>query len=143
MATILLIDDHPDDALATDLEAAASCLVHRIPAHGLTVPMICAEINAIDPVAPLLIACTVADASILPAIALAQRAAHRRIEGYVLIEPIRVATGDNWPEAPVFVTTSLTSPDAVGARLRGWTIVPADTVIDQVNCIINAVTSVG
>lgn len=143
MATILLIDADPDGSLAAELEALAPCLVHHVVSRDGSVPMICAGINALDPVAPLLIVTAIPDASILPGIALAQRAAHRRIEGYVLIAPIRVTTGDTWPEAPVFVTTSTDVPDSVGAGLRGWTVIAAESTRDQAAAIITAASSVG
>jgi len=117
--------------------------VHHVSAANGAVPLICAAITALDPVAPLMIVTAVPDASILPGIALAQRAAHRRVEGYVLIEPTRVTTNDVWPETPVFVTTSAATPDSVGAALRGWTVVAADSTQDQAAAIVSAVSSVG
>lgn len=143
MATILLIDADLDGSLTAELEALAPCLVHHVVSTDGSVPTICARITALDPVAPLLIVTALPDASILPGIALAQRAAHRRIEGYVLIAPTRVTTGDTWPEAPVFVTSSSAVPDSVGAALRGWTVVAAESARDQAEAIITAVSSVG
>lgn len=143
MAAILLIDADPGGALAAELEALAPCLVHHVVSTDGAVPVICASINSLDPVAPLLIATALPDASILTGVALSQRAAHRRVEGYVLIDPVRVTTGDSWPEAPVFVTTSSHAPDSVGAALRGWTVVTAESISDQAAAIIAAASSVG
>ena len=142
VTTIVLIDADPTGELAAELEACAPFFVHRINAVDRSVPLICSEISALDPVSPLLIVTNAADASILPGIALAQRAAHRRIAGSVLIEPVQVSTSESWPESPVFVTTSEAAPDRVAAALRGWNVLAAETIADQVRTIINAATSV-
>jgi hypothetical protein len=142
VTTIVLIDASPTGELAAELEASAPFIVHRINAVDRSVPLMCNEISALDPISPLLIVTNATDASILPGIALAQRAAHRRIAGSVLIEPVQVSTSESWPESPVFVTTSVAAPDRVAAALRGWNVLRAETIDDQVRAIINAATSV-
>ncbi len=142
VTTIVLIDADPTGELAAELEASAPFIVHRIDAVDRSVPLICSEISVLDPVSPLLIVTNAQDASILPGIALAQRAAHRKIAGTVLIEPGKVAIGESWPESPVFVTVSVAAPDRVTAALRGWTVTAAETIADQARVIVTAATSV-
>ena len=142
VTTIVLIDADPTGELAAELEASAPFFVHRINAVDRSVPLICNEISALDPVSPLLIVTTAKDASILPDIALAQRAAHRRIAGTVLVEPEKVLTSESWPESPVFVTISDSAPDRVAAALRGWGLLSAKSVAEKVRAIVNVATSV-
>ncbi len=142
VTTIVLIDADPTGELAAELEASAPFFVHRINAVDKSVPVICNEISGLDPVSPLLIVTNAQDASILPGIALAQRAAHRRIAGTVLVEPEKVSTSESWPESPVFVTISDSAPDRVAAALRGWNVLAAKTIADQARAIINAATTV-
>lgn len=142
VAAIVLIDTDPTGELAAELESIAPCLVHRIDAVDRSVPLICSEISALDPVSPLLIVTNAQDASILPGIALAQRAAHRKIAGTVLIEPGKVAISESWPESPVFVTISDSAPDRVAAALRGWGLLSAKSVAEKARAIVNVATSV-
>jgi hypothetical protein len=65
--------------------------------------------------------------ALLPAVALAQRTAHRRVSAYVLVDPHPPASTDTWPDAPVTVVTE----DAQTARvstLRGWSVSELDVV---------------
>jgi len=85
---------------------------------------VCAAIQQARPAAPLLIVAPPASAAHLPAIALAQRTARRRVTAYVLLEPglLEVAaspSGADWPDAPVTcISLQTTMPDWV--RLRDW-----------------------
>ena len=83
----------------------------------------CAAINLLDPQPPLVIVAEGALALLVPAIALSQRAARRRVSEYVLIDPELPPVTDSWPDAPVtLVSSDETSGAAMQARLRGWTL---------------------
>ena len=83
----------------------------------------CAAINLLDPVPPLVIVADGALALLLPAIALSQRSSRRRVSEYVLIDPALPPVTDGWPDAPVtLVSSDETSAAAVQGRLRGWTV---------------------
>lgn len=56
----------------------------------------------------------------LPAIALAQRTAHRRVAGYLLVEADAPASSDSWPDAPVVAFTR--DDTARPVSLRGWPV---------------------
>lgn len=96
------------------------------PESALSARM-CAAINLLDPRPPLVIVAEGALALLLPAIALSQRAAHRRVSEYVLIDPELPHVTDGWPDAPVTVLSSDESSDAsIQGRLRGWTVAPRE-----------------
>ena len=87
---------------------------------------LCAAIDRQSPEPPLTIVAEGATALLLPAVALAQRSAHRRVAEYLLIEPDLPAVNDTWPDAPVTIVTA--DPDgwiATQARLRGWDLIDA------------------
>jgi len=85
---------------------------------------ICAAINLLDPEPPLAVVAEGELARLLPAIALSQRTAHRRVAEYLLIDPVLPAVTDAWPDAPVTVASDDPTCDAsVQGRLRGWTVV--------------------
>lgn len=85
---------------------------------------VCAAIGAARPASPVVIVAPPASAPHLPAIALAQRSAHRRVTGYVILEPGLIQTGSiptgvDWPDAPVAcLSMGVTEPAWVS--LRGW-----------------------
>jgi hypothetical protein len=82
---------------------------------------ICAAINLRDPTPPLVVVAHGDHALLLPAIALSQRTAHRRVSEYVLIDPVLPTVSDSWPDAPVTVVTDDTDGQAsLQGRLRGW-----------------------
>jgi hypothetical protein len=89
----------------------------------------CAAINVLAPHPPLLVVAHGDLALLLPAVALAQRSAHRRVRGYLLVEPELPPVTDGWPDAPVTIAAS----DAEGwlgvqARLRGWDLIAVSDV---------------
>jgi hypothetical protein len=93
------------------------------PESALSARM-CAAINLLDPHPPLVIVAEGGLALLLPAIALSQRSARRRVSEYVLIDPVLPTVTDSWPDAPVTVVSSDESSDAsIQGRLRGWTVV--------------------
>ena len=84
---------------------------------------ICAAINLLDPAPPLVIVAEGSLALMLPAVALSQRSARRRVAEYVLVDPELPPVTDGWPDAPVTVISSGDSSDAsIQGRLRGWTV---------------------
>lgn len=107
-------------------------LADVVPADGpadLLATRMCAAIARLAPVPPLLIVADGDLALLLPAVALAQRSAHRRVDGYLLVDPELPAVTDSWPDAPVTIAAS--DPDgwvATQARLRGWDLIPVDDV---------------
>lgn len=88
---------------------------------------VCAAINALRPVAPLVIVADGERALLLPAVALSQRSSRRSIVGYVLHDPVLPPVTDSWPDAPVTVVTDDAESDAsVQGRLRGWRVVTTE-----------------
>ena len=82
--------------------------------------LICAQLHELDPLGPLVVLAPASSVDFLPAVALAQRTAHRRVAAYYLIDPLNDPTGPEWPDAPVHLiqltsTTTSRLPD-----LRGW-----------------------
>ena len=72
-------------------------------------------------------------ARLLPGLAFAQRAAHRTIVGYVLVDAPSPAPSLEWPDAPVTWVHTASAPDAVAkgalsAELRGFRVVGTDDV---------------
>ena len=85
---------------------------------------VCAAINALDPVPPLVIVAEGRLALLLPAVALSQRSSHRRVSAYILIDPELPAVTDGWPDAPVTVVTDVADgPVSRQAALRDWRMV--------------------
>lgn len=128
MATVLVLaDDDPgaestrDRFLSSHPDAIG---VDPVPGPtGAQFARTCAAITLLRPVSPLVIV-TVGRASLaLPAVALAQRSAHRRTIEYLLIDPALPHVSDGWPDAPVTVVSDDETSDAsVQGRLRGWTV---------------------
>lgn len=84
---------------------------------------LCAAISRLDPPPPLVVVAHGSLAALLPSVALAQRSAHRRVAGYVLVDPVLPVVSDGWPDAPVTVVTDDdTSPASMQGRLRGWEV---------------------
>lgn len=135
-----------------DTAAAWGELPGRLRAHGLPVltpdvpddtgaryiARAALAITAADPAPPLVLGAHGAAGPLLPGIALAQRAAHRPIAGYVFVDadlprPLRhdhaapqndVPMPPDWPEAPCGYLRTPAGPEhdqAIReARLRGW-----------------------
>ncbi len=88
---------------------------------------LCAAINLINPEPPLAIVTHGDLALLLPAIALAQRSAHRRTAEYLLVDPVLPPVTDTWPDAPVTVACDdMSCEAAIQGRLRGWTVITMD-----------------
>lgn len=87
---------------------------------------VCAAITLVDPRPPLAVVAAGSGALLLPAVARSQHSAHRRVVGYLLIDPELPAVTDVWPDAPVTVVSD-DEWAATQARLRGWDLrVPGD-----------------
>lgn len=80
----------------------------------------CAAIGAARPVPPLVIVAFGDGASLVPAVALAQRAAHRAVAAYVLVDPASDPSAQDWPDAPVVVVAPEGGDALRRAGLRGW-----------------------
>lgn len=80
---------------------------------------ICAAISGLRPEEPLSFVAFGRAAVLLPSIALAQRAARRRVVEYVLVDPVLPPVSDGWPDAHVSV---FSDADTRQPRLRGWSI---------------------
>jgi len=92
---------------------------------------VCAEITRLAPTPPLVIVAVGDLATLLPAVALAQRAARRQVLAYVLIDPDYPPVSEGWPDARVYV---LASPgvDLRTAELRGWETGPVTSMRDLI-----------
>jgi hypothetical protein len=101
------------------------------PESALSARM-CAAINLLEPSPPLVIVARGSHALLLPAIALSQRTAHRRVSEYVLIDPELPTVSDSWPDAPVTVVTDDTDGQAsLQGRLRGWQLLTHEAYAAQ------------
>ncbi|MSO27075.1 MAG: hypothetical protein EXQ60_03305 [Candidatus Nanopelagicales bacterium] len=82
--------------------------------------LICAQLHEHDPLGPLVVLAPASSVDFLPAVALAQRTAHRRVAAYYLIDPLTDPTGPEWPDAPVYVTQQNSEAASKLPELRGW-----------------------
>jgi hypothetical protein len=99
---------------------------------------VCAAIITARPAAPLLLVALADAVHLLPAVALAQRTAHRAVTGYVLIEPDSDPSAPDWPDAPVLVLSAdAKSSGATRARLRGWSMNIARSPVDVAAAIVD------
>ncbi|MCX6423645.1 MAG: hypothetical protein NTV96_03540 [Actinobacteria bacterium] len=82
--------------------------------------LICAQLHELDPLGPLVVLAPASSVDFLPAVALAQRTAHRRVAAYYSIGPLNDPTGPEWPDAPVFFTQLTGTTTSRLPELRGW-----------------------
>ena len=82
--------------------------------------LICAQLHELDPLGPLVVLAPASSVDFLPAVALAQRAAHRRVAAYYLIDPHTDPTGPEWPDAPVYLIQLTGTTISRLPELRGW-----------------------
>ena len=82
--------------------------------------LICAQIHELDPLGPLVVLAPTSSVDFLPAVALAQRTAHRRVAAYYLIDPHTDPTGPEWPDAPVYLIQLTGTTISRLPELRGW-----------------------
>lgn len=97
---------------------------------------ICLAVNELHPAAPLTFVAFGESALSLPALALSQRAFHRRVTDYVLVDPVVPPVTDVWPDAPVtvYLGTGVDGAPAdqiqMLAELRAWTVRPLEALMD-------------
>lgn len=106
-------------------------ILANVPIH-----QICQELNSIGMNGPLIFIATAQACRELPVIVSAQKAVHRPVISYALIDPDYPVSTDAWPNAPV--NAYLSSPDQVGSRtisLRGVEVEHFTTVKDLA-CLI-------
>ena len=101
----------------------------------------CAAILAARPGTPMLVVAHGDGAELLPAVSLAQRTAHRAIEGYALLEPDADPSAPDWPDAPVVVIAPEGHPCLRRARLRGWSPSQARDVTQAAAAVLAATAS--
>jgi hypothetical protein len=122
---LVLPSSEPRHASLVGALANASFPAHVVvPIEG-SAPLasrLCAAINTLAPATPLSFVAFGAACLQLPSIAFAQRSAHRRVNEYVLVDPVLPDVTDSWPDARVCVYLDAESEAALQARLRGWTI---------------------
>lgn len=123
MASIVVL---PDPVWA-DRDAIVAGVPDTIDVQGATATEMCADLLRRDLEPPLVVVAHGAACAALPAVALAQRTAHRRVAGYVLIDPDAPSSSDTWPDAPVAVVTSDTQIARM-STLRGWSVSDADVL---------------
>lgn len=82
--------------------------------------LLCAHLHELDPPGPMVILAPASSIDYLPALALAQRTAHRRVAAYYLIDPQTDPTGPTWPDAPVYVAQQNSAATSKLPALRGW-----------------------
>jgi len=123
MATVVVL---PDDAWPAR-QKVIDGIPEAVDVCGTSATKVCGELVRIPPDPPLVVVAHGSSCAYLPAIALAQRTAHRRVGAYVLVDPLPPTSSDAWPDAPVTVVTG----DAQIARLsalRGWSVSELDVV---------------
>ena len=82
--------------------------------------LICAQLHENHPLGPLVVVAPASSVDFLPAVALAQRTAHRRVAAYYLIDPLTDPTGPEWPDAPVYLIQLTGTTISRLPELRGW-----------------------
>lgn len=97
--------------------------------------LICARIHALGPAPPLVVVAPASSVQYLPALALAQRTAHRRIAAYYLIDPLTDPTGPEWPDAPVYLIQLTGTTISRLPELRGWQEIRANG-IDELAAVL-------
>ena len=91
---------------------------------------------------PFLVIATGESCSRLPSFASTQRASHRLIAAYVLIDPHQPSRSEHdWPDAPVYVITSDADIDRV-SRLRGWRVLASPGDGWTCEAILAAISSI-
>ncbi|CAB4713153.1 MAG: hypothetical protein F2675_06005 [Actinobacteria bacterium] len=97
--------------------------------------LICAQLHELDPLGPLVVLAPASSVDFLPAVALAQRAAHRRVAAYYLIDPHTDPTGPEWPDAPVYLIQLTGTTISRLPELRGWQEIRANG-IDELAAVL-------
>lgn len=83
-------------------------------------------IGAAAPVPPLVLIAHGDCGPLLPAIASAQRAAHRTVGAYIFVDTDLPTPAGDWPDAPcAYLSTTPGDPRLRAAELRAWTTAEA------------------
>jgi hypothetical protein len=90
----------------------------------------CADINALAPDESLVVAALGSASLVLPAVSRSQRAQHRRIIEYLLLDPELPPVTDAWPDARVSVICDVGAEASLQARLRGWDLLRPEEIAD-------------
>lgn len=124
--TIIILPGGPAKFRATLLRAIAdlggfafSIDIPPVSVAPMSV-LICAQLHEHHPLGPLVVVAPASSVDFLPAVALAQRTAHRRVAAYYLIDPHTDPTGPEWPDAPVHVIQLTGTTTSRLPELRGW-----------------------
>lgn len=119
-SVVVLVDhDESDEALSfVGLRYRSFTLIDASDGASRT----CAAINEAAPASPVVIVAVGRAALTLPAVARSQRAMHRLVLEYVLLDPHLPAVSDAWPDARVTVACDVDSEASLQARLRGWDV---------------------
>lgn len=121
VSSVVVLRDAADADLGIDLDLPQYVLTMPVAATSPLSVIANADIHRIDPPAAMLLITIGSTAKLLPAIAFAQRTAHRAIAGYILINPELPPPAQDWPDAPVLVLSTDGSDITLrDARLRGW-----------------------
>ena len=134
LTVIHLISPNTPAGLTTELQRLG-VFVTDIPASR-PIPQMCRELIAVDIHSPMVFIATDSGCRDLPALALAQAAAHRSVISYALIDPDYPVSTDTWPNAPV--NAYVTSPESSGSRtisLRGVEVQQFITVTELAHMI--------
>ena len=106
-------------------------IVQPISGSAALSSRLCAAINLAPPEPPLTLVAFGAACRALPTVAFAQRSSHRRIAGYLLVDPVMPEVTESWPDAPVLVLVEDEGGDTASlSRLRGWTVAASITLAD-------------
>lgn len=111
----------------------AARVIHPISGSAPLPSRICAAINLAVPEPPLTLVGFGEACRVLPTVAFAQRTSHRRVAGYLLVDPIMPEVTESWPDAPVLVLVEDPDGDTASlSRLRGWSVAGSGTLADWV-----------
>lgn len=132
--TVILLGAGPYAGLAEGLRARGLAVLAPEPAdppsagHRFTAGAALA-IGAARPEPPLVLVGAGDAGPLLPAVGLAQRAAHRAIGAYVFLAAALPAPAGDWPDAPCAYLAAV--PDDPGVRAAGLRAWPAETAGDD------------
>ena len=133
--TLVLLGSPLPGALADELRTHGFHVVVPHPAQDpATGPRFVAgaalAIGAAAPQPPLVLIGHGPAGPLVPAVAAAQRAAHRLVGGYVFIDAELPTPAGDWPDAPCgYLSTQPADDRARRATIRGWNV--AETKIDE------------
>jgi hypothetical protein len=147
-AVLLPSTDWDPSALAAELVGAGMpCVVPDIAAIPADLPAQLADARRIALTAiwlnthavpgPITVVAHGSGARLLPAFGFSQRAGHRLVVGYVIVDAAPPAPAQDWPDAPVWWVHTSAAPQAVAqaalsAQLRGFRVIGSDNPAEVV-----------